>query len=428
MRKLIPVPILFAALVCNSAIINFDLSPAGTDKAVGLNWANEVPAVTNSTGSGNEIGSGISFDTATLTLSLSVGYGSAFGFTDLTGPATAMHIHGQAPTNISAPVLISLIPNHIAATNPAKGGFIGGTVVYTPEQAVFLLAGSNYINIHTVSNAAGEIRGQLIPVNTAPTVTCPAPATFECDGSGGRLVALNAQVNDDDGDPLTVVWTVDGAPIQTNTVPAGGPPTSATVSLTAFLTLGTHPITVTVSDGTAAPVSCSSSATVVDTTPPVITSAKATPNVLWPPNHKMVNVGLSVTATDICSSVTCRIKSVTSNEPINGPGKGKGNGKKSPDWTTTGPLSLQLRAERLGKGSGRTYTVIVECTDTSGNSATTNITIRVPHDQGDHSAANNGNNGNSNDSDTNSSSDSGSKDNGKGKGKGNSGKGNGKNG
>ena len=89
MRKLIPVSFILASLaISNAAIISFDLSPPGTDKAVGLNWANEVPAVTNSTGSGNEIGSGILFDTSTLVLSLSVGYGSAFGFTDLTGPAT----------------------------------------------------------------------------------------------------------------------------------------------------------------------------------------------------------------------------------------------------------------------------------------------------------------------------------------------------
>src|SRR6266404_4465288 len=101
MRKLIPVCIVLASLaVCKAAIISFDLSPPGTDQAVGLNWANEVPAVTNSSGSGNEIGTGILFDTSTLVLRLSIGYGSAFGFTDLTGPATAMHIHGQAPTNI----------------------------------------------------------------------------------------------------------------------------------------------------------------------------------------------------------------------------------------------------------------------------------------------------------------------------------------
>jgi len=383
MKKTLSTVVLLASLCGSQAVIwNFDLSPAGTDHAVGLSPSNEVPVVTNSVGSGNEIGSGITFDTSTLTLSLSVGYGSAFGFSDLTGPATIMHIHGPAPTNVAAPVLINLASNHTYAANPTNGGFIGGTVTYTADQAAFLLAGSNYINIHTVLNPGGEIRGQLVPTNNPPTVTCPAPATFECDGSGGKLVALTAQVGDVDGDALAVTWTVDGAPVQTNNVPAGAPPTSSPVSLLAFLTLGHHQVVVSVSDGKAGAVSCTSTQTVVDTTPPVILSVAATPNVLWPPNHKMANVSVSVVATDICSSVSCRIKNVTANEPIQKPGKGH----KTPAWTLTGPLTVQLRAERLGHGSGRTYTITVECTDSSGNAATSNVTVRVPHDQSDHSS------------------------------------------
>lgn len=383
MKKSISTVVLLASLCASQAVIwNFDLSPAGTDHAVGLSSSNEVPVVTNSVGSGNEIGSGITFDTSTLTLSLSVGYGSAFGFSNLTGPAIAMHIHGPAPTNVAASVLIDLSANNTPAANPTNGGFIGGTVTYTADQAAFLLAGSNYINIHTTLNPGGEIRAQLIPTNNPPTVSCPAPGVFECDGSGGRLVALTAQVGDLDGDALAVTWTVDGAPVQTNNVPAGAPPTSTPVSFMAFLALGQHQVVVSVSDGKAPAVSCSSTQTVVDTTPPVILSATATPNVLWPPNHKMVQVSLSVVATDICSSVSCRIKNVTANEPIEKPGKGH----KSPAWTLTGPLTVQLRAERLGHGSGRTYTITVECTDSSGNASTSNVIVRVPHDQSDHSA------------------------------------------
>src|SRR5258707_9711834 len=213
MKKTISTVVLLASLGASHAVIwNFDLSPAGTDHAVGLSPSNEVPVVTNSAGSGNEIGSGITFDTSTLTLSLSVGYGSAFGFTDLTGPATIMHIHGPAPTNVAASVLINLAANHTPAANPTNGGSIGGTVTYTADQAAFLLAGSNYINIHTVLNPGGEIRGQLIPTNNPPTVSCPAPATFECDGSGGRLVALPTQAGELDGDALAVTVNSDGVP------------------------------------------------------------------------------------------------------------------------------------------------------------------------------------------------------------------------
>jgi hypothetical protein len=428
MTKKISTLVLFAAVgISQGTILNFDLSPPGTDKAVGLSSLNETPAVTNSTGSGNEIGTGITFDTDTLTLSLSIGYGSAYGFTDLTGPATLMHIHGPAPTNVSAGVLIDLAPLHTPATNPATGGLISGTVVYTADQAAFLLAGSNYVNIHTVLNGGGEIRGQLVPQNAPPTITCPAPATFECDGSGGRLVSLSAQVADADGDPLTVVWTVDGAPVQTNNVPAGGPPTSTNVTLSAFLTLGQHPVVISISDGKAGLVTCSTTEAVVDTIPPTIVSATASPNVLWPPNHKMINCTISVTATDICSSVTSRIKTVTSNEPIIGPGKGKP--KSNADWKATGPLTVQLRAERLGRGNGRTYTVTIECTDTSGNSATKDVIVRVPHDQrpNNNPGNGNGNSGNGNGNNGNGSGNGNSGNNGNNGNNGN-GRGNGKKG
>ena len=389
MKRLTSALILSIALNCSyGAIVNFDLSPVGTDHAIGLSSLNESPAVTNSTGSGNEIGGGITFDTDTLVLSLSVGYGSAFGFTDLTGPATGMHIHGPAPTNVPAAVVISLVANHTAATNAALGGFIGGTVTLTSDQASNLLAGLYYINIHTALNPGGEIRGQLVQAAppAGPTVTCPAPATFECDGTGGRLVALNAQVSDASGSPLTVVWTVDGAAVQTNQVAASGPPTAGIVTLTAMLTLGTHPIVISVSNTNGAVGTCSSSAAVVDTTPPVITSASASPSVLWPPNHKMVPITLSVTATDLCSStVTTSIKTVTSNETISKPGKGH---NKSADFAITGPLTLQLRAERAGKGHGRDYNIVIDAVDSSGNHATTNVVVHVPHDQRDHSGQN----------------------------------------
>ena len=54
----------------------------------------------------------------------------------------------------------------------------------------------------------------------------------------------------------------------------------------------------------------------------------------------------------------------------------------SNDWEITGDVSARLRAERRGNGSGRTYTIDVQCVDGSGNaSATAPATVFVPHDQ-----------------------------------------------
>jgi hypothetical protein len=105
----------------------------------------------------------------------------------------------------------------------------------------------------------------------------------------------------------------------------------------------------------------------------------AAPNTLWPPNHKMEPVTLTTVVSGICAaSTSCRITSVTSNEPINGPG----DGNTDPDWVITGPLTLQLRAERSGNNrSGRIYTITVECRDSFGNVSRKDVTVIVPHDQ-----------------------------------------------
>jgi hypothetical protein len=115
---------------------------------------------------------------------------------------------------------------------------------------------------------------------------------------------------------------------------------------------------------------------ILDTTPPVISSVSASPNVLWPPNHKMAPVAVAVSASDVSSPpVTCKITSVTSNEPLIGPG----SGHTAPDWQITGDLSVNLRAERSGTGNGRVYTLAVQCTDASNNSSSARTTVSVPH-------------------------------------------------
>src|SRR5260370_32649528 len=104
MKKAISTVVLLASLCGSQAVIwNFDLSPAGTDHAVGLSPSNEGPVVTNSVGSGNEIGSGITFDTSTLTLSLSVGYGLAIRVPHPTRSASKLHNYRPPPTEDVAP-------------------------------------------------------------------------------------------------------------------------------------------------------------------------------------------------------------------------------------------------------------------------------------------------------------------------------------
>lgn len=379
MKKLLLATMLLAGLTTQADPLQFKLSPPGSSPATGLNPANEVPAVTNSTGAGGEILTGITFDTNSLTLSFAVGYGSALGFTNLTAPASAAHIHGPANATNTAGVLFDLAAMHLPAGDPAQGGLLFGSVVYTLEGASNLLAGLNYLNVHTTNNPGGEIRGQLILVtNSAPTLECPAPVVRECTPPAGALVDLVATVSDADGDPLNVVWTVNDVVIQTNSLPGGTPGAQQQVHFIANFAVGTHQVGLSVSDANDPAVTCSTTVTVQDTTPPVITKITATPNTLWPPNHKMVAVGISVVASDVCGSVTSKIVSVTSNEPENG----LGDGDITPDWQVTGDLSLNLRAERSSKGSGRTYTITIEAADELNNKSTGQVTVTVPHDKG----------------------------------------------
>lgn len=355
------------AVTSQAALTHFQLSPAGTDVAIGLSPSNQVPPAATSTGSGNTIAGGIVFDSATSILQMAIGYGSAAGFTDLTGAASAMHIHGPAPVGQNAGVLVSLVPYNFPAANPAHGGVIVGSILFPTNLTASLLGGSNYVNIHTAAYPGGEIRGQLIPVNQAPSITCPAPATAEC----GTPVTVSVSVSDDEGDALVVVWSVNGVPVQTNQVPAGGPPTTATVTITNQFPLGMNVIAVNVSDG-ANSASCSTTVTVSDTTPPAITNLTATPALLWPPFNQMVDVQIQAAVTDGCGTPSWKITSVTSNEP-SAPGG-------APDWLITGDHTLQLRAQRAGMGTGRVYTITVAASDGTGNVTTKTVLVTVPHD------------------------------------------------
>ena len=124
--------------------------------------------------------------------------------------------------------------------------------------------------------------------------------------------------------------------------------------------------------------------------PPSVITISATPNVLWPPNHKMVPVTLSVSTSDNCDPApVCQIVAVSSNEPDNA----QGDGNTAPDWEITGDLTLKLRAERSGKGTSRVYTITVRCIDEARNATDQQVIVTVPHDQGNKTQSNNANKG-----------------------------------
>jgi hypothetical protein len=203
-------------------------------------------------------------------------------------------------------------------------------------------------------------------INAAPTADAGPDQTVECQNGSADVTLDGTGSTDPDGDPLTYTWTDENG----NVIATGPTPTVT-------LPLGTHTITLTVTDPDGFSDTDTVTINVVDTTAPVISDVSATPNVLWPPNHKLVDVRVNYTATDSCCGVTSAL-SVTSNEPDNGTGDGDTTG----DIVIVNPNLVRLRAERSGGGSGRIYTITITATDCAGNTSTATTTVVVPKSQG----------------------------------------------
>jgi len=118
----------------------------------------------------------------------------------------------------------------------------------------------------------------------------------------------------------------------------------------------------------------------IDKTAPTVTCS-ASPKTLYPADHKLVPITVTVKVTDARSGPAgFTLSSVTSNEPDDAPG--------SADGATTGDItgfslgtadtSGQLRAERSTTGHGRVYTLTYVARDVAGNQRTCTTTVSVP--------------------------------------------------
>lgn len=102
---------------------------------------------------------------------------------------------------------------------------------------------------------------------------------------------------------------------------------------------------------------------------------------LWPPNHKMKTVNVSLEATDVDGDeLSFTILSIFQDEPLNA--KGNGDGNTSPDAEIIDNETVKVRAERAGTENGRVYHITVQADD-GEFSCTGTTTIGVPHDKKD---------------------------------------------
>jgi hypothetical protein len=113
-----------------------------------LNGANERPTAVPTEGSG----------TATVMLNVASGDVTLTGsFTGLSSAATVAHIHGPANAQQTADPIGSVPLSVTLGTS----GTVSGTGNLSVQLRASMLIGETYVNIHTGSFGAGEIRGQL---------------------------------------------------------------------------------------------------------------------------------------------------------------------------------------------------------------------------------------------------------------------------
>jgi hypothetical protein len=114
----------------------------------------------------------------------------------------------------------------------------------------------------------------------------------------------------------------------------------------------------------------------IDKTPPTM-ACTVSPESIWPPNKRLETATATVTVSDVLSGQAGFVlTSATSDEPISGEPDIVGFDVGTAD--TTG----QLRADRLGSGDGRVYSLAYRGSDRAGNSATCTVSVTVPHDRG----------------------------------------------
>ena len=194
----------------------FNLSLTGTQE----NPGNNSPAVGSAT---------VILNQAASTLSINM------SFSGLTGNSTASHIHCCAGPGVNGMVAtttptfagfplgvtagtfnIVLDLNNSTSYNPAFVTAHGNSVPTAKADFINgILGGQTYLNVHSSTFMGGEIRAQLVPDTTAPSITCPSSLTkFVDPGQVTALATIGAPVANDNVGVASIGGTrSDGQPL-----------------------------------------------------------------------------------------------------------------------------------------------------------------------------------------------------------------------
>ena len=266
-------------------------------------------------------------------------------------------------------------------THPSKyGSYLSALVLFQT------LTGRNPLSLGANEMAAADLGiasdiavqlQRLAQATVGPDVTAPTtsaasnpPANANGWNKADVTVTLTATDNANGSGVKQISFATTGA--QTGFGIVSGDSASVTIG-----TEGQTTVTYYATDNAGNAETAKTFTVKLDKTPPAISGMPGVGCEIWPPNHKLVLVA-TVAANDGLSGLASFNTSVTSSEPAS-PGQS--------DMMTAGsglaPRAISLRAERLGSGPGRVYTLSASATDLAGNATTAVATCTVPHDQGD---------------------------------------------
>jgi hypothetical protein len=215
----------------------------------------------------------------------------------------------------------------------------------------------------------------------APTADAGADGTLECASAAGASVVLDGSASSDpnsspgtNDDIALFEWFEDLGTLGEILLGTGE-------LLDVTLGRGIHDLTLRVTDSFGEIDVDALRVEIVDTTAPGL-AVDVSPTELWPPNHRLVPVVASFSASDACGEVAVTLAAVTSSEPDDGVGDGDTRNDIQGAAIGSADVAFDLRAERSGSGPGRTYVVTYTGSDASGNVTVASDLVFVPHDEG----------------------------------------------
>lgn len=344
----VPAGVTVEATSATGAIVNYPAAAATDDVA--------VTSLAYSRASGSTFPLGVT--AVVVSASDAAGNTSSGSFTVTVRDTTPPVLTVPPSLTVEAVSAAGAVVHYPAASTADAVGVT--SLTYSQAAGTTFPLGATKVTV-VAMDAAGNASSGSFTVNvtdtTAPVLTVPANLTVEASGPDGAVVHY----------PAASATDAVGVTSLTYSIPSGR-----------TFPLGLTTVTVTARDAAGNTSSGSFTVNVTDTTAPNIVRVVPSQATLGSPNHRMEPITLSVEASDAVGLARLRIVSVTSNEPDDG----LGDGDTAGDSEITGDLTVNLRAERSGKGNGRVYTIVVEARDAAGNVSTSFCSVSVPKNQG----------------------------------------------